>query len=178
MLDQLLDLVKQFGKETVVENPEVPNEYNEDIITDATKTIGSGFQNIMAGGGFQNILDLFKGGGSTSNSAAGSGGWAAKELTEKGLKVLVLDHSEKVATLAANSASISGGIACGQPSRWTKETVPAISTSLPTFSGARAAMASAIWAPSDQPTSRVCGCRQAARSSAAAWKSAIRGASR
>ena len=37
MLDQLLDLVKQFGKETVVENPEVPNEYNEDIITDATK---------------------------------------------------------------------------------------------------------------------------------------------
>ena len=74
MLDQLLDLVKQFGKETVVENPEVPNEYNEDIITDATKTIGSGFQNIMAGGGFQNILDLFKGGGSTSNSAAGSGG--------------------------------------------------------------------------------------------------------
>jgi len=66
MLDQLFDLVKQFGKETVVENPEVPNEYNEDIMADATKTIGSGFQNIMAGGGFQNILDLFKGGGSTS----------------------------------------------------------------------------------------------------------------
>ncbi len=74
MLDQLFNLVKQFGKETVVDNPEVPNEYNEDIITDATKTIGSGFQNIMAGGGFQNILDLFKGGGSTSNSASGSGG--------------------------------------------------------------------------------------------------------
>ena len=73
MLDQLFNLVKQFGKETVVDNPEVPNEHNEEIITDATKTIGSGFQNIMAGGGFQNILDLFKGGGKTSGGG-GIGG--------------------------------------------------------------------------------------------------------
>lgn len=64
MLDQLYNLVRQYGQETVVENPEVPNEYNEDILADATNTIGSGFQNMMAGGGFENILDLFKGGGS------------------------------------------------------------------------------------------------------------------
>lgn len=73
MLDQLFNLVKQFGQETVVENPEVPNEYNEEILADATKTIGSGFQNIMAGGGFQNILDLFKGGGNAGNGG-GIGG--------------------------------------------------------------------------------------------------------
>ncbi len=74
MLDQLFNIVKQFGQKTVVENPEVPNEYNQDIMADATKTIGSGFQNIMAGGGFQNILDLFKGGGNNSNAASSGGG--------------------------------------------------------------------------------------------------------
>lgn len=62
MLDQLLNIVKQFGQDTVVKNPEVPNEHNEEIMADATKTIASGFQNVMAGGGFQNILDLFRGG--------------------------------------------------------------------------------------------------------------------
>ncbi len=71
MLDQLFNIVKQFGQDTVVDNPEVPNEYNQEVMADATRTIASGFQNIMAGGGFQNILDLFKGGG---NAAAGSGG--------------------------------------------------------------------------------------------------------
>ncbi len=61
MLIQLFNIVKQFGKETVTENPEVPNEFNQDVMVDATKTIASGFQNVLAGGGFQNILDLFKG---------------------------------------------------------------------------------------------------------------------
>ncbi|MBI5371036.1 MAG: hypothetical protein HZA79_03300 [Sphingobacteriales bacterium] len=61
MLEQLMDLVKNFGKGTVVENPEIPNEQNQEVLADATKTITSGFQNVLAGGGLQNILDLFKG---------------------------------------------------------------------------------------------------------------------
>ncbi|MBN8687544.1 MAG: hypothetical protein J0M10_11005 [Chitinophagales bacterium] len=73
MLEQLLDLVKNFGKETVVENPEIPNEQNHEVLADATKTITSGLQNVMAGGGLQNILDLFKG-----NSGAGAGGGLLK----------------------------------------------------------------------------------------------------
>lgn len=71
MLDQLLNIVKQFGQDTVVNNPEVPNEHNNDVMADATNTITSGFQNVMAGGGFQNILDLFKGGGNTSGGSGG-----------------------------------------------------------------------------------------------------------
>ncbi len=74
MLDQLFNLVKQVGQDTVVNNPDVPNEENEHVMADATKTIASGFQNIMAGGGFQNILDLFKGGGNANDSnSSGSG---------------------------------------------------------------------------------------------------------
>ncbi len=72
MLDQLFNIVKQFGQDSVVNNPEVPNEHNKEVMADATSTITSGFQNIIAGGGFQNILDLFKGGGNSSNSS-GSG---------------------------------------------------------------------------------------------------------
>ena len=39
MLDQLLDIVKNYGKDTVVENPEIPNEQNQEVLADATKTI-------------------------------------------------------------------------------------------------------------------------------------------
>lgn len=73
MLDQLFNIVKQFGQDSVVNNPEVPNEYNQDVMADATKTIASGFQNVLAGGGFQNILDLFKGGGNTNAVTSGGG---------------------------------------------------------------------------------------------------------
>lgn len=75
MLDQLVSLIKQFGQETVVDNPEVPNEYNQEIMADASSTITNGFQNILAGGGFENILDLFKGGGNNTGIAGnGIGG--------------------------------------------------------------------------------------------------------
>jgi hypothetical protein len=66
MLEQLMDLVKNFGKETVVENPEIPNEQNNEVLADATRTITSGFQNVLAGGGLENIMDLFKGGGTSA----------------------------------------------------------------------------------------------------------------
>ena len=71
MLEQLFDIVKKFGKDSVVENPDVPNEYNNEVMADATKTITSGFQNVVAGGGFQNILDLFRGGGNTGGGGIG-----------------------------------------------------------------------------------------------------------
>lgn len=68
MLEQLMDLVKNFGKETVVENTEIPNEQNNEVLADATKTITSGFQNVIAGGGLENIMDLFKGGGTSGGN--------------------------------------------------------------------------------------------------------------
>ncbi|MEO7983053.1 MAG: hypothetical protein ABI688_03120 [Bacteroidota bacterium] len=103
MLDQLFDLVKQFGKDTVVNNQEVPNEHNEDIMADATQTIGSGFQNIMAGGGFQNILDLFKGGGSNS----GGGGLLKNPIVSMmvGYFINKLVNKYKMSPSAASNVS-------------------------------------------------------------------------
>lgn len=85
MLEQLLDLVKNFGKDTVVENPDIPNEQNQEVLADATKTITSGLQNVMAGGGLENILDLFKGGGQS-----GTGGVAG--LLKNPMVTMMVGH--------------------------------------------------------------------------------------
>ncbi|MCF3110126.1 hypothetical protein LL912_15190 [Niabella sp. CC-SYL272] len=68
MLDQILNLVKQYGQQSVVENPDVPNEYNNQVMAEAANTITSGFQNMASGGGLQNILSLFTGGGQQQGS--------------------------------------------------------------------------------------------------------------
>lgn len=67
MLEQLFNLVREQSDELVVKNPEIPNEYNEDVMADATETVFSGLQSSAAGGGLQHILSLF-------NQRGGSGG--------------------------------------------------------------------------------------------------------
>ncbi len=70
MLDNLFNMVKELAGDAVVNNPEVPNEHNNDVIAEATKTVAGGLQNMVAGGGLQNILSLFGGGG---QQASGKG---------------------------------------------------------------------------------------------------------
>jgi hypothetical protein len=67
MLDNLFNMVKDLAGDAVVKNPEVPNEHNNDVIAEATKTVAGGLQNMVAGGGLQNILSLFGGGGQQSS---------------------------------------------------------------------------------------------------------------
>ena len=62
MLEELFNLVKGSATETVVNNPDVPNEHNNAVIAEATNTVASGLRNMVAGGGLQNILSLFSGG--------------------------------------------------------------------------------------------------------------------
>jgi hypothetical protein len=68
MLEQLLNLVKENAGQSVVNNPDVPNEHNNDVIAEATKTVAGGLQNMAAGGGLQNILSMFTGGGNQGSS--------------------------------------------------------------------------------------------------------------
>ncbi|HMK03883.1 MAG TPA: hypothetical protein VK489_06820 [Ferruginibacter sp.] len=63
MLKELLDLVRGQATETVINNPDVPNEHNEDVIAEATNTVASGLRNVVAGGGVQSLLSLFGGSG-------------------------------------------------------------------------------------------------------------------
>lgn len=62
MLEQISELVKQFGQDTVVNNPDVSNEENNAVLAEATNTITSGMQNMLAGGGLQDIISMFTGG--------------------------------------------------------------------------------------------------------------------
>lgn len=68
MLKELFDLVKNNATETVVNNPDVPNEHNDEVVAEATNTVASGFRNIVAGGGVQSLLNLFSSGNSDKKS--------------------------------------------------------------------------------------------------------------
>lgn len=59
MLKELFDLVKGEATETVINNPDVPNQYNNDVVAEATNTVASGLRNVVAGGGTQSVLSLF-----------------------------------------------------------------------------------------------------------------------
>jgi hypothetical protein len=59
MLEELFKLVKSSAQETVINNPDVPNEHNNEVVAEATNTVASGLRNIVAGGGLQNLLSLF-----------------------------------------------------------------------------------------------------------------------
>lgn len=61
MLEQILDLVKQYGQQTVVNNPDVPDQNNTIVMQEAANTITGGLQNVLSGGGLQGILSLFTG---------------------------------------------------------------------------------------------------------------------
>ena len=62
MLKELFDLVKGNATESVINNPDVPNEHNEEVVAEATNTVASGLRNVVAGGGLQSLLSLFGGG--------------------------------------------------------------------------------------------------------------------
>jgi len=62
MLKELFELVKGQARETIINNPAVPNEQNDEVVAEATNTVASGLRNIVAGGGVQSLLGLFTGG--------------------------------------------------------------------------------------------------------------------
>lgn len=75
MLEQISQLVKQYGKEAVIDNPDIPNEENNAVLAEATSTITGGMQNMLAGGGLQDIISMFTGGGNKQgNQTSGIGG--------------------------------------------------------------------------------------------------------
>jgi hypothetical protein len=111
MLDQLFNIVKQFGQDTVVNNPDVPNEYNQEVMADATQTIAGGFKNIVAGGGLQNILDLFKGGGNTTGGNGSSGGGIGGLLKNPIVSMMIGYFISKLVKKYSMSPSVASGVA-------------------------------------------------------------------
>jgi len=61
MINQLMELVRDSGQQTVVENPEVPNEKNEAVMEEASSSIHCGLKDMLQTGGPGALKRLFEG---------------------------------------------------------------------------------------------------------------------
>jgi hypothetical protein len=68
MFEQLSNLVKQFGGDAVVNNPAVPNEHNEAVMSEASSSIMDGLKNIVSNGNIADIAGMFQGDNAGDNS--------------------------------------------------------------------------------------------------------------
>jgi hypothetical protein len=59
MLEELFSLVKNAAGSSVINNNDIPNEQNDEVVAEATNTVASGLRNMVAGGGLQNLLQMF-----------------------------------------------------------------------------------------------------------------------
>jgi hypothetical protein len=72
MLEELFNLVKGTATDSVINNPNVPNEQNNGVVAEATNTVASGLRNMVAGGGLQNIISMFTNSGGQEGSGKSS----------------------------------------------------------------------------------------------------------
>jgi len=105
MLEQISQLVKQYGKEVVIDNPDVPNEANNAVLAEATSTITGGMQNMLAGGGLQDIISMFTGRNKNQNATGGGIGG----LLKNPMVVMMIGHliSKLVSKFNMNPAQAS-----------------------------------------------------------------------
>lgn len=59
MIDQLMQIVQQNAQQSVVQNNDVPNQYNEGVMQEAGNNIFSGLQNMLSHGGASQLSSLF-----------------------------------------------------------------------------------------------------------------------
>jgi hypothetical protein len=61
MFDQLMEIIQQQGQQTVVANPEVPNEHNQEVMREAANSIQGQMQGLLQQGGPAALKNLFEG---------------------------------------------------------------------------------------------------------------------
>ncbi len=66
MLEQLLHLVKEHAGEAIINNPAIPNEQNNAVISETTTGIFDALKNQVASGGMEGISSLFQNGTQSS----------------------------------------------------------------------------------------------------------------
>lgn len=69
MLEQLMDLVRQHAGNDIINNPAIPNEKNEEAVSDASNSIIAGLKGAVANGNVDGVVDLFKGGAQSAQNS-------------------------------------------------------------------------------------------------------------
>lgn len=78
MLDQLTQLVQQFGDQAVVKNNVIPNELNDSVMKETGSSLLSGLQKMASDGKLEQLAGLFQG-----NNAGSSSNPVVKQLIEQ-----------------------------------------------------------------------------------------------
>jgi hypothetical protein len=68
-MDELFKIIQESGRQTVVENENVPNEHNEDVMREAHSSIVNGLKSQGASGQLQGLLGSLQGGAAQGNPA-------------------------------------------------------------------------------------------------------------
>ncbi len=61
MIENLLNLVKQYAGDAIINNPDIPNERNEEAVQETAASIENGLQGVLAQGGVKDLLSMFTG---------------------------------------------------------------------------------------------------------------------
>ena len=62
MLENITNLVKQYAGDAIINNPSIPNDRNDEAVSDASNSIVNGLKGAVSGGNLGGITDFFKGG--------------------------------------------------------------------------------------------------------------------
>jgi hypothetical protein len=65
MLDQLVKLVQQHGGDAIMNNPAIPADKKTAVVNEVAQQISGGLQNQLKSGNIQDVLSMFKTGGSS-----------------------------------------------------------------------------------------------------------------
>jgi hypothetical protein len=68
MLEKLLNLVRENAGDTIINNPSIPNDRNEEAVRDAGHSVVNSLQNALSGGNVKDVMKIFSGHTDPSNA--------------------------------------------------------------------------------------------------------------
>jgi hypothetical protein len=101
MLDNLLNLVKQQAGSSIVNNPEIPNEQNEEAVAAAGQGISGGLQQLLSQGGIKDVMSLFSGNQDINDSNP-----AVQQVSGNVIQNLM----DKIGLNQQQASSVAGGL--------------------------------------------------------------------
>jgi hypothetical protein len=60
MLENILQMIREFGQQQVVENPDIPNENNNAVMAEASRAVTGTLQQQVTSGNTGGLMDLFR----------------------------------------------------------------------------------------------------------------------
>ena len=70
MLENLINLIKEHAGDAVINNPAVPNEQNNAVISEAGNSIVGSLKNMISQGNIQDVMNLFHNSGNVGSNPA------------------------------------------------------------------------------------------------------------